>query len=120
MSKPRFLADENMAAPLVSALREAGWDSAYVAESRPGISDDAVLHWAGSEGRILLTEDKDFGELVFRMKRNIPGVLMLRMPDCPWPQRWTRLEAILRRHSDRLEGAFVVIRVQTVRFRPIV
>ena len=119
MSTPRFLADENVAAPLVSALRKAGWDSAYVAESRAGISDNAVLQWASNEGRILLTEDKDFGELVFRMKRNVPGVLMLRMSECAWPQRWIRLEVILQRHADRLEGAFTVVQAQTVRFRPI-
>jgi predicted nuclease of predicted toxin-antitoxin system len=120
VNKPRFLADENIAALLVAALREAGWDTAYVMESKPGITDDAVLEWARVEERILLTEDKDFGELVFRLKRSIPGVLMLRMLEGQWHRHWERLQIVLQRHANRLEGTFTVVQSDNVRFRPIV
>lgn len=119
MSKPCFLADENIARSLVFALRGAGWDTAYVAEANAGITDDAVLQWAVGEHRILITEDKDFGEIVFRMKRAIPGVLMLRMPEGPWQQRWERLQVVLEQHVGKLEGRFTVIQTQNVRFRLI-
>jgi uncharacterized protein with PIN domain len=69
MTGPRLLADENIAASLVRALREDGIDVSYVAELASGITDDEVLDLAKAEARLLLTEDKDFGELVFRMKR---------------------------------------------------
>lgn len=49
MTQPALLADENMAAPMVVALREAGWDVTHVAERSPGISDDEVLTLARSE-----------------------------------------------------------------------
>lgn len=69
----RLLADENIAAPLVLALRAAGHDVTYVAELAPGIADDAVLSLALRQGRLLLTEDKDIGELVIRLKRHPLG-----------------------------------------------
>jgi predicted nuclease of predicted toxin-antitoxin system len=119
MKQPSFLADENVAAPLVLALREAGWDVDYVLESRPGLADDAVLQWASDEGRVLLTEDKDFGELVFRLKRNTSGVLMLRLPEGLWFQRWARLRVVLERHAERLPDTFTVVQPQNVRFRSI-
>jgi hypothetical protein len=100
-------------------MRQAGWDTAYVKEANPGISDDGVLRWAVREDRILLTEDKDFGDIVFRMQREIPGVLLLRMPAGPWPSRWTRLRDVLDRHGNKLEGMFAVIRPGSMRFRAI-
>ena len=65
----KFLADECCDASLVSALRADGHDVLYVLETFPGTSDDAILDRAFAEHRILLTEDKDFGELVYRLGR---------------------------------------------------
>ena len=65
----KFLADECCDASLVSALRIDGHDVSYVLEVSPGATDDEVLDWALSEHRVLLTEDKDFGELVHRLQR---------------------------------------------------
>jgi len=64
----RWLADECIAAPLVAALRDAGHDASYVAEFAAGLSDADVIAMASAEGRVLLTEDKDFGDLVFRRR----------------------------------------------------
>ena len=64
-----FLADESVDRPIVDSLRQRGHDVLYVAEMEPGISDDAVLDLANQEGALLLTADKDFGELVFRQRR---------------------------------------------------
>jgi len=60
----RFLADECCDTGLVASLREDGHDVSYVLEGKAGLSDDEVLLEAYNEGRILLTEDKDFAELV--------------------------------------------------------
>ena len=56
-----FLADESCAAPVVRALREAGHDVVAIAQIAPGASDEQVLEMAMSEGRVLITEDRDFG-----------------------------------------------------------
>jgi predicted nuclease of predicted toxin-antitoxin system len=75
----RLLADEGVDAPTVARLRADGHDVTYVAELMPGITDEAVLDLANAESRVLLTADKDFGELVFRMGRVTVGVLLLRL-----------------------------------------
>lgn len=59
----RFLANENFPRAAVIALEAAGHDVAWVRMEAPGITDPEVLAWAGREERILLTFDKDFGEL---------------------------------------------------------
>jgi predicted nuclease of predicted toxin-antitoxin system len=75
----KFLANENVPGEVVEAARQAGYDLAWVAESAPGSDDDGVLAAALAEGRILLTFDKDFGEMAFRQgKIATCGVLLLR------------------------------------------
>lgn len=59
-----LLADESIDRQIVDALREKEYIVGYVAEMDPGISDDIVLELANSEGVLLLTADKDFGEYV--------------------------------------------------------
>jgi len=61
----RFLADEGVDRVVVGALRAAGFDTLYVAEESAGLSDSSVLDLARAEGRILVTADEDFGDLVF-------------------------------------------------------
>ena len=75
----RWLADECVAAPLVARLREAGLDVTYMAEIAPAATDPEAIARAHHEGRLLLTEDKDFGELVFRWNWPVPGVVLLRI-----------------------------------------
>ena len=74
-----FLADESCDAAVVRALRAAGHDVKSISETAPGLSDRAVLDRALTERRVLLTEDKDFGRLVFA---GVPtgGVVLMRFP----------------------------------------
>lgn len=73
-----FLADESVDGPIVTRLRQDGHQVEYVAEMQPGISDDRVLVLANQEGSLLITADKDFGELIFRQRRLMPGVVLIR------------------------------------------
>ena len=70
-----FLADESVDKPVVEALRKKGYLVGYGVEMEPGISDDVVLDLANKGKALLLTADKDFGELVFRLKRLSSGVV---------------------------------------------
>lgn len=63
----KLLADECCAARLVGALRDHGHDVLYAAETMQGKPDRSILRRAYDERRLLLTEDKDFGELVVRL-----------------------------------------------------
>ena len=76
----RFLANENFPADAVSALRDQGHDLAWIRTDSPGISDTKVLDHAQREDRILLTFDKDFGELAFRLKLpSLSGIILFRI-----------------------------------------
>ena len=75
----KFLANENVPGEVVEAARQAGHDLTWIAESSPGAGDDAVLAAALAEGRVLLTFDKDFGEMAFRQGKTATcGVILLR------------------------------------------
>lgn len=80
-SKPiRFLVDESCDFIAVRALRTAGYDVVSVAESFPSTSDFDVLKAALHSERVLLTEDKDFGDWVFAHGEQITGVVLIRFP----------------------------------------
>jgi len=74
-----FIADENIDRQIVERLRHDGHDDQSVAEMAPGISDDEVLNLASRKSELLLTADRDFGELVFRQQRIMGGVILVRL-----------------------------------------
>ena len=79
----RFLANENFPADAVSQLKAAGHDIVWVRTAAPGMKDEDVLAWAAREARIVLTFDKDFGELAWRA--GLPassGIVLLRLGQC--------------------------------------
>ncbi|HQQ76685.1 MAG TPA: DUF5615 family PIN-like protein [Thermoanaerobaculia bacterium] len=113
-----FLADESVDRVVVSALRAADYDTTYVAEERPGITDSAVLDAAIAENRILITADKDFGDLVFRQARPSPGVLLLRLAGLSPARKGALVVAYVRAHTRQLRGAFSVLLPGGIRIRP--
>lgn len=75
-----YLANENVPGEVTAGVRQAGHDLAWISEISPGATDEAVLALALAEKRVLITFDKDFGELAFRRGlRATPGVLLLRL-----------------------------------------
>lgn len=76
----RFVADECVDAAIVARLRADEHEVAYVAEFGPVSGDEGVLETANKTGALLLTADKDFSDLVFRLGRVVGGV-----PLCAWP-----------------------------------
>ena len=115
----KLAADECCDAPLVDALRADGHDVLYVREIAPGTDDDTVLQMAAGQQRILLTEDKDFGELVVRLKLPAYGVVLVRMNPADSAAKLARLRHLLLRHAHRLPGSFVVLDEKKARFRPL-
>lgn len=75
----RLIADENVPRGVILALRDDGLDLVWMSEIGPGTPDEGVLTLSVEQGRILLTFDKDFGDLTFRLgRRAAPGVILLR------------------------------------------
>ncbi len=78
-------------------------------EFAAGLSDTDVISLARHEKRLLLTEDKDFGELVFRREREVPGVVLMRLAPENSVLKVARLAAAIERYGDDLFGRYMVI-----------
>jgi predicted nuclease of predicted toxin-antitoxin system len=105
----RLLADESVDMAVMQALRADGHDVFSVAESRPGALDEEVIDLARAERRVLLTEDRDFGRLIFASLQSVGGVMYLRYPSNLRFQMANQIVELLRERSDTLQGAFVVV-----------
>ena len=115
----RWLADECVAASLVAFLRSIGHDVLYVAESASGLRDTDVIELASIEQRVLPTEDKDFGDLVFRRNRQVPGVVLMRIGPAQSELKTLQLAAAIERYGEGLLGHYLVIEEGRIRVRPL-
>jgi predicted nuclease of predicted toxin-antitoxin system len=109
--------DECVAAELVARLRADGHDIAAAVGSAAGIADEDVLAQAAVAGRVLVTADKDFGELVYRLKRAHAGVVLLRLAGMLPAERAELVSAVFRDRAAELPGNFTVIGSDAVRVR---
>jgi predicted nuclease of predicted toxin-antitoxin system len=112
-----LLADESVDQPIVERLRNDGHDTMYVAEFSPSITDDQVLQEANDRNALLLTEDKDFGELVYRLGRVHSGVVLIRLAGLPASSKADIVAKVLQDHATELSGAFSVISPGATRIR---
>jgi hypothetical protein len=115
----RFLANENFPGSAVAALEAAGNDVVWVRAAAPGLTDADVLAWAVREQRVLLTFDKDFGELASASQ--LParcGVVLFRIPMPPPGAIGRRLADLIARRDD-WAGHFSVVEPGRVRMRPL-
>jgi len=112
-----FLADESVDKPIVDRLRADGHRVWYVAEMQPGISDDVVIELANREGALLLTADKDFGELVFRQRLLAPGVVLIRLAGLSPRRKVEVVASAISEHALQLPSAFMVIAPGAIRIR---
>ena len=115
----KFLADECCSAVIIEVLRQAGHKVASVAEVMRGADDEAVLNAARKEGRILITEDKDFGDLVVFLRRVSQGVILVRSRAKAYKDTANLLCKLLERNPEKVAGHFVVVTPRQVRSQPI-
>jgi predicted nuclease of predicted toxin-antitoxin system len=110
-----FVADESCAMPVIRALRESGHHVIAISEIAPGSADDQVLERALQESCVLITEDRDFGELVYARGRSTAGVILVRFhSEARQSKAPTVVEAVSRLGA-RLEGRFTVVEPGRVR-----
>lgn len=116
----RFLADESCDFSVVQALRAAGHDVVAVAKGSLRDSTDVkVIGQAKDNRRILLTEDKDFGQLVFAALKANAGVLFVRYPHTARRDLVPAVLDLVASRADTLYGAFAVIEPGRVRISRI-
>jgi len=113
----RFVADESCDFTVVRNLRASGYDVVSVTEAVPGAADLEVLRMATEEQRILITEDKDFGDWVFAHGEKIEGVVLLRFSARARRTLAERIGALVRECGPELRHSFTVFEPGRARIR---
>lgn len=116
MAALRFLADECCDFAVVRALREAGYDVLAVAEFMQHSDDRDLIARAYRDTRVFLTEDKDFGWLVFASHADSAGVILIRFPSNLRKTLGQATLKLVQEQREKLQGAFVVLQPGQVRF----
>lgn len=115
----KLLANENVPGEVVQAARQAGHDLAWIAEHSAGADDDAVLSLSLTEKRVLLTFDKDFGEMAFRQGKDAScGVILLR-PRLREPDYVVQFTLAVLSQEVTWEGQFSVAQEGKLRVVPL-
>jgi predicted nuclease of predicted toxin-antitoxin system len=115
----RFIADENISSQIVRRLRSAGLDVTSVAESARGASDQDIVALASIEQRIVITEDRDFGEMVVRRRLSLRGVVLLELDRLSNAAEADRVADVVLMHLAKLSGNLTVIEPGRTRLRPL-
>jgi predicted nuclease of predicted toxin-antitoxin system len=116
----RILANENIPLIAVDALRQEGHDVIWIREIAPGSPDGSVLERAVNEQRVLITFDKDFGELAFRYGLpSTSGIILFRIPT-PSAQHIAKIAVSALRQRDDWIGHFSVIEESRIRMTPLI
>ena len=113
----RLLADEGVDAAIVAGLRTDGHDVRWMAEELGGTKDPVILDAAVRDARVLITEDKDFGELVYRQRLHHRGVVLVRVDGISNAEKARLVTRAIREHETDLSGGFTVIQHGTIRIR---
>ena len=111
----RFLADESCDFAVVQALRAAGHDVVAIAEVSPRLDDEIVIRQAVREERILITEDKDFGQLVYASHQKTSGVIFFRYPFSTREKISKEIVKLVSSRREKLSGCFVVVQPGRIR-----
>lgn len=115
----RLLADEGVDFPIVKHLRHEGHDVLSILEMDPGIEDNKVLSHAADEDRIVLTSDKDFGDLVIHQDSRVSGVILLRLAGLSPTQKAQLVTDIIAEKARDLRGHFTVVGPEKIRMRAL-
>lgn len=112
-----LLADEGVERQIVERLRADGHSVAYIAEMSPGISDETILAQANADRSLLLTNDKDFGELVFRLQRIHEGVVLLRLTGLTNESKAQIVAGVIATRGPQMSDSFSVLTPGNLRIR---
>ena len=113
----RIVADENLAYRMIKALRAEGFEVLSIKEDAPSIPDNNVLSVAVKEDALLITEDKDFGDLVMLHKLPHKGILLLRFAGMETHEKVARTLDVIQLYGDELTNSFTVVDAKRVRIR---
>jgi predicted nuclease of predicted toxin-antitoxin system len=114
-----FFADEGLDAPLVELLRKEGHSVLYAAEEMSGATDIEILTKATEQNAILITKDKDFGEMIVRHRMNSNGVVLIRVEKLNSSMNCMFIVRLINKHAPELHNCFTVIQEDKIRIRAL-
>ncbi|MBV8884595.1 MAG: DUF5615 family PIN-like protein [Chroococcidiopsidaceae cyanobacterium CP_BM_RX_35] len=112
----RFLVDESTGVVVARWLREQGYEVFSVYEEARGIDDEVIIQKAFDENWILITNDKDFGEKVYREQYPHRGIILLRLQDERWGSKIKILQDMLEMYFEQLPDSYIVVTETQIRF----
>jgi len=115
--KLRFLVDVGVSKKVENWLKSQGCDVKCVRDLDPKMDDVELLKIAASENRLVITMDKDFGELVYNSGVSHAGVLLLRLEEARFDEKIRVVEDILKNYSDKIVNKFCVYKDGKLRIR---
>ena len=119
MKKLKFLADVNVEQSVIETIRQIGYEVKAVKDIDLGMKDEEILKLAQKEAFILVTNDKDFGELVFRKKWLTKGIILFRCKGENSQEKSKLIRKLLMGYREKIERHFVVVTNRKFRFIPI-
>lgn len=114
-----FFTDESIEAEITTFLRKHEYIFHSISELTPSISDESVLEFAVRHEAVLLTNDKDFGDLVIHQGLSHRGIILLRFRKTTIPEKARIVHDVIRKHESELPLSFTVITPTSVRIRKI-
>jgi predicted nuclease of predicted toxin-antitoxin system len=119
LSELKFLVDVGVSKKVEEYLQEQGYDAKAVRTIDARMSDQAIIRLAASEDRMVITMDKDFGELVYHSALKHSGVLLLRLEDATGSEKLKVVSNILENYSHQIKNHFCVYQNNKFRIRRI-
>lgn len=114
---PKFLVDVGVSKKVEQWLNTSGYDVQAVRAINPKLPDHMILQIAAHDDRIVITMDKDFGEMIYRSGQTHAGVLLLRLDEARSDDKVRIVAEIIQNHADKLEGKFAVYQSGRLRIR---
>jgi len=115
----KLIADVNVEKPIVDFLKEKKYDILWVSDYDRSLKDVELIQLANEENRILITNDTDFGELVFNQNKITTGIILIRIKDQNVKKKLNSLKKTLLLFEQKLENNFVVITEKRIRLKSL-
>ncbi|MDQ6758180.1 MAG: DUF5615 family PIN-like protein [Bacteroidota bacterium] len=114
-----FIADESTDTNIISSLRENNFSVLSIQETYAGMEDDTILKMCNETRHLLITEDKDFGDLVYHLQMPHHGIILVRCNEMSNIEKAKRVVTVIKVHQPDIQNCFVVITPSQVRIRKI-
>ena len=111
----KFLIDSNLGRKFTNLIKKTGYEAAFINDILKNASDEDILILAERENRIVITADKDFGELIFKLRISSTGVILLRTLTTDAERRFDMVKDTL----DKAKGKFIIVKEGQIRVRDL-